>query len=353
MKIKLLFLLLSVASFAQIPAYYSGIDFTQSGPNIKVQLTNLITTTHTTELVYTSGTSGYLDTWTVLKDSDLDLTNNLNVVLLYGWDDTSVTVSEDRTRSVDESCHTSSCSGKWVREHTFPKSLGTPNLGTEGAGADAHNLRTIDSQRNSSRSNKLFGAAASSTASFSIDSNSWYPGEEWVGDVARIVMYMYLRYPQQCEANAVATGGSTFAPLGDIPDLLLQWNAQDPPSAFEISRNNAIASHQGNRNPFIDNPYLATRIWTGPEAPDSWNVLNTVSIQKVAFVVYPTQTQGLTYIQSATTRDYQVLVYNSVGQLVASEYSSPSINFSRFEKGLYFMHIVGLNYKKTFKIIKE
>ena len=33
---------------------------------------------------------------------------------------------------------------------------------------------------------------------------------------------------------------------------------------FEETRNNAIAIVQGNRNPFIDNPYLATLIWNGP-----------------------------------------------------------------------------------------
>lgn len=127
MKLKLLLLLLSFTSFAQIPAYYSTIDFTQSSENIKTQLTSLITSTHTTQLVYTSGSSGLLDTWTVLKQSDLDPANTNNVQLLYGWDDTSLTVSEHRMRDKEESCHTSSCTGKWVREHTFPKSIGTPN----------------------------------------------------------------------------------------------------------------------------------------------------------------------------------------------------------------------------------
>ena len=198
MKLKLLLLLVSFRFVAQVPAYYSNIDFTQSGENIKTQLTTLITNTHTTQLVYTSGSSGLFDTWTVLKQSDVDPANTNNVQLLYGWNNTSTTVSEHRTRDKAESCHTSSCTGKWVREHTFPKSLATPDLGTELAGADAHNLRAIDAQRNNTRSNKLFGAATASAASFSINSNSWYPGDEWIGDVARIIMYMYVRYPSQC-----------------------------------------------------------------------------------------------------------------------------------------------------------
>lgn len=86
----------------------------------------------------------------------------------------------------------------------------TPNLGTDFAGAYAHNLRAVDAQRNNSKSNKLFGVSTSSTASYSIDANSWYPGDEWIGDVARIVMYMYVRYPSQCAPINVATGNATF-----------------------------------------------------------------------------------------------------------------------------------------------
>lgn len=126
MKLKLLLLLIAYSSFAQVPAYYSNIDFTQSAESIKWQLSTLITATHITELTYTSGSSGLLDTWTVLKQSDLDTADPTKVAMIYGWNDASTTVSEHRTRDKEESCHTSSCKGKWVREHTFPKSIGHP-----------------------------------------------------------------------------------------------------------------------------------------------------------------------------------------------------------------------------------
>ena len=45
----------------------------------------------------------------------------------------------------------------------------------------------------------------------------WYPGDEWKGDVARIVMYMYLRYPNQCEPISVGEGTQIYSPNGDIP----------------------------------------------------------------------------------------------------------------------------------------
>ena len=42
---------------------------------------------------------------------------------------------------------------------------------------------------------------------------------------------------------------------------LLKWNAEDKVSPLELQRNNEIEKVQGNRNPFIDNPYLATKIF--------------------------------------------------------------------------------------------
>ena len=60
-------------------------------------------------------------------------------------------------------------------------------------------------------------------------------------------------------------------------DLFLQWNAEDPVSDFERQRNTfhentSNQNAQGNRNPFIDNPILATRIWGGTKAEDSWGI---------------------------------------------------------------------------------
>ena len=72
-----------------------------------------------------------------------------------------------------------------------------------------------------------------------------------------MVMYLHIRY------------GETFSKVGNL-ELFLEWNAEDPVSAFEIQRNEVISAVQGNRNPFIDNPYLATLIWGGVSAENRW-----------------------------------------------------------------------------------
>jgi len=69
---------------------------------------------------------------------------------------------------------------------------------------------------------------------------------------------MYIRYPNQCLPNNVGVGSTSYSTFGDMPNVFLDWNAQDPVSQYELNRNNILQTIQGNRNPFIDNPYLAT-----------------------------------------------------------------------------------------------
>ena len=260
-------------STAQIPSYYQNINLNLTGTLLKNELSNLISSTHQTQVEYTSSSS--VDTWDVIKVSDGFSTDPSKVLLVYGYDDNDATLENDRTRAKSLSCHTGSCFGLWNREHVYPKSLASPNLVTNypSAGTDVHNLRACDYSTNSSRSNKKFDAGNGNSSSN--NQGNWFPGDEWKGDVARIIMYMYLRYPNQCEPTNVGIGTQLFSPNGDMPDVFLNWNFSDPVSDFEESRNNAIAIVQGNRNPFIDNPYLATIIWSGPAAEDKWASSNS------------------------------------------------------------------------------
>ncbi len=121
MRFILFLLLCPTLLFSQIPDYYSEVDFSLSGDALKQQLANLVSETHTNELVYTPGV------WDFIKVSDLNLENNQEVLLLYGHDNNDNVFSTDRTRHIDDSCHTSSCIGLWNREHVYPRSLGSPN----------------------------------------------------------------------------------------------------------------------------------------------------------------------------------------------------------------------------------
>jgi len=262
MRIKLLLLLSLVFTFA-ISAqeqYYTGVDLTAEGAELKENLAAKTIGAHTTFLSYTPGV------WESSKITDVNPENSSEVLLIYGYSASGTTA---RTSGINNS---GGNQGEWNREHTYAKSLGNPNLGSSGPGADAHHLRPSDVQYNSQRGNLKFADGAGTSGSVS---GGWYPGDEWKGDIARMMMYMYIRYGNQCQPNNVGIGSN--AATGDFMiDLFLDWNVEDPVSDFERQKNTHHDSNQnyaqGNRNPFIDNAYLATRIWGGAPAEDSWGI---------------------------------------------------------------------------------
>ena len=270
MKKQILFFLVSLYSFVLVAqqAYYNDVDLNLTGITLRDALATKIINTHTNNLTYSN-------IWDSSMITDVNPMNSAEVLLIYGWENGSDgDGTNDRERGINMN---GGSVGDWNREHVYANSLGTPDLdqgGTDGPPyADAHNLRPCDTQRNSSRGNKLFIAG---TGNSGATGSGWYPGDEWKGDVARMMMYMYLRYDTRCLPSNVGIGDNSATP-DDMIDLFLQWNAEDPVSTIEEQRNNyhgntSNTHAQGNRNPFIDNPRLATRIWGGPEAEDIWGI---------------------------------------------------------------------------------
>ncbi|MCK8524124.1 endonuclease [Aquimarina sp. D1M17] len=251
-----LLLAISATIYSQVPSYYNDVNLNLSGQALQSELATKVTNTHTTFLSYTPGV------WDALQQTDLDPNNSSRVVLIYGYSDTDGNSTTDRTRGVNNN---GGGSTDWNREHVYPRSLGNPNLGSEGPGSDAHHLRPADVQRNSSRGNRKFADGSGNSGTTS--QGHWYPGDEWKGDVARMMMYMYIRYGNRCLPTNVGVG-TTVSSDPDMIQLFLEWNAEDPVSQLELQRNPLLENIQGNRNPFIDNPAFATQIWGGPQAED-------------------------------------------------------------------------------------
>ncbi len=349
MKIKATYLLVFLFApfylLSQVPEYYQDVNFSVPQEEIQQQLTNLITATHFYELTYTP------EVWEVLQIADLEFITGEEVLLLYGFNDNDGIFKTDRTRHKNLNCTQSSCIGLWNREHVFPRSLANPPLDTSypSAGTDAHGLRAVDSQMNSSRGNRAF--EASSGDSHITSNGNFYPGDEWKGDVARMLMYMYLRYPSQCEAIIVGVGPSTYSISADMPDVFLEWNAEDPVSEFEIQRNEVIYQNQGNRNPFIDNPYMATMIWNGPDAEDPWNILEVQETFSTTLVLYPTITDGYVYIENNSQSVFEYRVFNVSGNFLLQGETSSEIDLGTLSKGMYFIQLQNQTFNKVEKII--
>jgi len=279
----LLFLVIAPFYAQTIPSYYNGLDLTQTGDDLFLELSTRLIDTHQ-GIPYTSSST---DVWDACKEADEDPDNAANVLLIYGYDNNDGESDTDRTRDKDLQQGTDGGKGLWNREHVFPKSLAVPLFGTDepGPGTDVHNLRPADSPRNSSRSNKMF-TEGSGEESYTASDGGWYPGDEWKGDVARIVMYMYLRYNgdgsqvSETKCLPINVGKGTILTVDpNMIELFLTWNVEDPVSDFEDNRNNVLEGYQGNRNPFIDNPYLATKIWGELAAEDRWWSNNSSDIE--------------------------------------------------------------------------
>jgi endonuclease I len=191
--------------------------------------------------------------WTALKDTDQDPNNTANVIELYTG------------RSISKSSNGGS-TGNWNREHVWAQSRGGFTT-SAGPGTDLHHIRPEDVTVNSVRGNKDFdngGTAVSGCTDCWTDSNSFEPRDAVKGDVARMLLYMAIRYEGGDGFNNLemsSTVGTSSTLIGDL-ETLLAWNAADPVNTFEMRRNDRIhAQWQGNRNPFIDHPEWAAAIW--------------------------------------------------------------------------------------------
>ncbi|MDX2679641.1 MULTISPECIES: endonuclease I family protein [Streptomyces] len=196
----------------------------------------------------------YSAVWNALKVTDQDPNNSSNVILLYSG------VSRSKSLNGGDV-------GDWNREHVWAKSHGDFGEVT-GPGTDLHHLRPADVTVNSIRGNKDFdngGSTVSGGGGSLTDSDSFEPRDADKGDVARMILYMAVRYDggdgfADLEPNEKVNNGS--APYIGKLSVLKQWNDEDPPSAFEEKRNQVIYdTYQHNRNPFIDHPEWVDAIW--------------------------------------------------------------------------------------------
>ncbi|WP_424190617.1 endonuclease I family protein [Actinokineospora sp. G85] len=226
-------------------AYYQAA-IGKTGPALKSSLHTIIKTG--------AKALSYDTVWTALKQTDEDPNNPANVVLLYSG------------RSQAKSTNGGGAD-QWNREHVWAKSHGDFGTAT-GPGTDVHHLRPEDVTVNSTRGSKDFdngGSAVSECSGCYTDADSFEPRDAVKGDVARMILYMAVRYEggdswADLEVNDSTSNGSNPY-IGKI-SVLRQWHAQDPPDAFEKRRNQLIYDNwQHNRNPFIDHPEWVASIW--------------------------------------------------------------------------------------------
>ena len=350
-KIYLLFtFLISLSIYAQ-ESYYEGIDFTLPPDQLFRVLQNKLEDYNTS---YTYG-----EVRDMMKIADEWEEDHSKVVLIYGYDDNDNNCTTDYTRDKNK-FGGSNC--EYNREHVFPRSLAVPGMGATnnnrtGIVADPHNLRPADQKMNQDRENFKFGPGSGNAGTRnSTTGTHWYPGDEWKGDVARMMMYMYVRYGEQCLPSLVGKGDTMDQ--NEMLELFLEWNAEDPVNYLEIQRNDYLEGVYGNRNPFIDNPHLATTLWGGMPAEDRWEILNVPLYEwEENFSIYPNPASDVIWVESTTTNEHTVYtLYNITGKKVwedsaAASSSKKSIPVQDLASGIYILNIHDTQHSLNKKVI--
>jgi hypothetical protein len=332
--------------------YYDSLEGL-SGVALKQELQNIIANPGVVRL------HSYADIWEILRSSDRNPNNNNQVWCIY---------TEQPFSKLDQQ-NTSSIVGKWNREHIFCQSRGgfdvangdtadginvwlpTSAATTIDGVSDAHHIRAVSGQENSSRNNKNYGTVASSTV---YNGPSGTQGS-WRGDVARALFYMAVRFDGLHVVNGDPSEylPSTTTASGNIGDLatLLTWNTSDTRDDFEMNRNNYIYTWQMNRNPFVDYPNLADYIFGANFGQQWFSTLSTQNPIENRVAVYPNPASDY-LIVSGLEGSSKVEIYTITGQLVQTENFDNEIqlNFD-LHAGMYLVKVTNGTESTTKKII--
>lgn len=295
----------------EVPEYWSSVDG-KSGSALWSAISSQ------TNKGYIS--IGYNGLWTAYGKTDVYPTDPNHPDYIAGrggkiWDmygECVFTYGDDKCGSYSKVCD---C---YNREHSIPQSWW--GGGTGGIGCDIFHLLPTDGKINGVRSNDEFGEVNGGTdwngnksgtaGSWSTDKktiaseagevvngsgNVFEPLDKYKGDFARGYMGTIVKWQQE----NLTSGNSFFSGKYDAANyyglkkkavvLLMKWHREDPVSQKEIDRNNGIQATQGNRNPFIDYPYLAEYIW-GEKAGETVDMSKLMASTDSEFV--PGQSDG-------------------------------------------------------------
>lgn len=232
--------------------YYKSIDSSKTGLALRSDLAKLITETHKNYTTYDGLAKVY-------KTTDVDPNNPNNIIWFYTGESVKFSGFGGNV-------------GTTNREHVWPKDSGKAFPAKSGPGSDAHHLRPLETQLNSTRGSKSFDEVPQIKSNIAQQNGStnyknlcytaggfFYPGVGYRGATARILMYMQTRWGNQYNLQFVDGAGSCKT-IGKI-STLMKWHLTEPVTEQEIRRNEEVYKIQGNRNPFIDHPEYATKIY--------------------------------------------------------------------------------------------
>lgn len=200
----------------------------------------------------------------------------------------------------------------------------------------------------------------------SIYNKVFEPIDSFKGDFARAYLYVATRYGDRIASwkNLDAIGKMVISDTSYtglepwILKLCVKWHKEDPPSAFEMIRNDSVFAIQGNRNPYIDYPHWVEKVF-GNNGSGICTITAIKTSKTMDFELYPNPTNNLLNIQFANhysnDKEAIVQVTDMLGKTILQnqinvDKSVEPINVSNLSKGMYLINIkyAGQNNVKTF-----
>ncbi|MFA5235421.1 MAG: Ig-like domain-containing protein [Bacilli bacterium] len=285
---------------AAVGTYYDGINDSLTETSLLSALRSLNSTKRTRTVGYDNMDDYY-------EETDGDPSNQNNLIAFYS--------------GTSAYFNGSFSSGNFNREHVWPNSRGGSVV--EG---DIHMTRPTLVAENSSRGNSFYVEGMTSSTS------GWDPGAEswgldkYRGIAARIVFYAVVASSTLSLVDTTndATSNKTMGKLS----TLLDWNLRYGIDATENQRNEAAQGIQGNRNPFIDHPEYACKIW-GSYNANTQSVCSASQISPTSISLTPSSAS----ISKGGTRQLSVNVTPSNADASVT-WSSSNTNVATVSNGL-------------------
>lgn len=263
------------------------------------------------------------------------------------------------------------------REHTYCHNW----MPTNPAGGlpeydDYHHLfPTNQTDANAIRSNYPLGEVVSASYTYlgcklgtDINGNVVFePRDSQKGDAARALFYEATCY------NGVSGNNWSFPdpisgtiPYGQDQDVLKNWHYQDPPSAYEIARNDFVDSLQNNRNPFVDSVQYAcyidfstmTKISGMPAPCNTASISDNEMNDLIVLAPNPNKGNFTTYYTSSKEQKVSLKLFDVAGRIVYTDEikvntgsNSIEMKLHDLNKGIYLFEFTTQAGKQNVKLV--